>query len=105
LKSKVKNAADENQVRRAGELQENARDLELNDLRYILNTDQGRRVIWRFMEHCRVFTSIMEASAKIYYNAGAQDVGHYLMAEVAAADDEALFKMMREAKQREVNNV
>ena len=101
----VKNAADPQQVKRAGELEERSRERELNDLRVVLQSREGRRTVWRLLEKCRAFESVFEASAKIYYNAGRQDVGHYLMAEVVEADEEALFLMMRENKQERFENV
>lgn len=101
----VKNAADPDQVNRAGSLDERRRERELNDLRFVLSTREGRRTIWRLMEQCKTYGSIFEASAKIYYNSGRQDVGHYLMAEIAEADEDALFLMMKENKEERQKDV
>ena len=94
----VGNAADKKQVKEGGRKERDKRKDELADLKAVLDTDPGRRVMWRLMEQCKVFGSIWESSAKIHYNAGQQDLGHYLMGEVVAADEDALFKMMQEAK-------
>jgi hypothetical protein len=75
-----------------------ARDSELNDMRAVLNTPQGRRVMWRLLEHTQVFASIWHQSALIHKNAGRQDVGHFVMAEIEAANQESLFTMMKEAR-------
>lgn len=101
----VKNAADKSQVLKAKDKEKFQRDTEIQDLKKVLSTREGRRFLWRLMAHCKVFESILETSARIYYNSGRQDVGHFLMAEIAVADDEKLFEMMREAKQEELNNV
>lgn len=94
----VRNAADENQVRNAAEKESLRREQELADLREILGTPAGKRVIWRFLAHCGTFESIWEPSAKIHYLSGKQDVGHFLMAEIVEAMPEALLEMMKERK-------
>jgi len=94
----VKNAADREQVREAKQKETSLRDRELNDLRSILNTREGRRYLWRMMGHCRTFASVWHASAQIHYNAGMQDVGHFMMAEITEASPEAFFLMMKENK-------
>lgn len=52
-----------------------------------------------------MFRSIMETNARIYYNAGQQDLGHYLMGEIASADPEAWLAMQQDAAQIEKNKV
>lgn len=96
----VKNAADKNQVRNAKVKSELARDKELNDMRSILNTPEGRRVLWRFLERLGVFKSNWRPSAEIHYLSGQQDAGRMIMAEIVAADENQLFKMMTENKER-----
>ena len=96
----VQNAADRPQVQRAKRRVQDARFGELSDLRAVLAQPEGRRVLWRLLEHCSVFESIWDPSVRIHVNAGRQDVGHWLMAEIERADDEALFRLMVEAKQR-----
>ena len=81
--------------------QKRDRDRELSDLRHVLSTDQGRRVLWRLLEHCSVFRTIWDPSSRIHHNAGRQDVGHFVMAELEEADEEAIYRMMREAKLRQ----
>jgi hypothetical protein len=77
------------------------RENQLKDLRKVLSTLEGRRTFWRLIEHCRPFASIWEPSAKIHFNAGKQDVGHFIMTEILEADDELMGKMMIESKKGE----
>lgn len=100
-----KNAADEHQVKQARMNEKMIRERELNDLRYLLASPQGRRFLWRVMARCKTFESIWEPSAKIHFNAGQQDLGHFVMAEIVAADENAFLQMMKEAKQGEMTNV
>jgi hypothetical protein len=97
-KAYVKNAADPKQVKEGGRKERDRRKAELEDIRFLLETPQGKRFIWRLLGHCKTFESIWESSAKVHYNAGMQDLGHFLMGEVVAANDEALLEMMRGSK-------
>lgn len=81
------------------ELSEDAEDQMLSDLRVILNTPEGRRIFWMILGRCKTFGTIMETNAKIYYNSGQQDVGHFLLALITKADDNLFLQMMRESKQ------
>lgn len=94
----VKNAADESQVKEAKRKELSGRDRELNDVRNILSTREGRRFVWRLLGHCKVFSSVWHASALIHYNAGMQDVGHYILADINDADPALLVLMMKENK-------
>lgn len=100
-----KNAANEDHVKQARLSEKLIRERELNDLRYLLQSPQGRRVVWRILSHCRVFESIWHPSALIHHNSGRQDVGHFLMSEVVAAEETALITMMKESKEGEFKNV
>lgn len=97
----VKNAADKRQVDAAGRAQKRREADELADLRVMLSTPEGRRVAWRVLAYCKTFSDIWDASSRIHFNAGQQNVGHWLLAEINAADEEKFFEMMRENKARE----
>ncbi len=91
------NAADRRQVE--GKRSVNKRDAaaRLAAWRTVLALPEGRLLLWELLEHCSVFTSIMDPSSNIYANAGRQDVGHYVMARCAQADEYKMFLMMTEA--------
>ena len=96
----VKNAADPEQVEKAAKKVGLARENELADLKAVLAMPQGRRLLWRLLTHCSVFESIWHPSALIHANAGRQDVGHFIMAEITEANEDALFQMMKENKEK-----
>lgn len=100
-----RNAADEEIVKKARSDEQRIRDQELNELRYVLASKQGRNVLWRLLSHCRAFNSIWEPSARIHYNAGQQDVGHFILAEISKANEEALFQMMKDDRKGEPKDV
>ncbi len=100
MKTLVANAADEVQVKEATKKIKDRRFYELEDIRAILKEPHGRAFLWRVLEHCKVFESIYHPSALIHHNSGKQDVGHFIMAEIVAADDNAFLLMMKESKDK-----
>lgn len=98
----VRNAADPKQVGIAAKREKDDRENELVDVRAVLGTVEGRRFLWRMMAHCRVFGSVFDPQPTLTaFNAGRQDVGHFLMAEITAADEQRLLEMMNESQARE----
>lgn len=97
----VKNAADPEQIEEAGLKIKYNRKTELDDIRRVLESDYGRRFIWRYLGVCRVFESSWSPSAAIHFYEGQRDIGLKLMADITEANDEALILMMRESKKRE----
>jgi len=51
-----------------------------------------------------MFESIWHPSALIHANAGRQDFGHFIWQEVEAADQDAVFLMMKEARIADKND-
>ena len=92
----TRSLSDKKEVDKASQKIALERRKEIDDIREVLSTLQGRRFLWRVMEKCKVFGSVWEPSAKIHYNAGKQDLGHFLLSEITDADEEKLFLMMKE---------
>ena len=77
-----------------------ARRKEINDLKTVLSKPEGRRVFWKMLSHCNVFGSIFnQNNAVMSKNAGKQDVGHFIMAEIVEADENLYISMMKENKE------
>ena len=95
----VKNAADEQEVAES-KRQENAlREQEIADMRWVLSTKQGRRVLWRYLSRAGVFqTSYTGNSEGTLFNEGKRVMGTTIIADVTAADPNAFVAMMLEAK-------
>lgn len=101
-----KNVADENEVKRAKSKEKLARDSELNDIRYLLQSQQGRRFLWRLMGFCGLHEDPSHQRGDMtHQNIGRGNVARFLLAEIVEANDEAYLQMMREAKQGEMKNV
>lgn len=101
--SLVKNAGDEGQVAKAAKEEKNAELRFKEDMATVLSSKQGRRVIWRLLEECKVFNSVWDPTERIRYLVGKQDLGHQVLAWVTNCSEDALLMMMKEAK--ELKNV
>ena len=95
----IYNAADPKKVRAAHKKEIRGREREIEDLRYVLRSSQGRRVIWGLLCKCHAFASVFDPSgSKVYYNAGKQDIGHWMLSEIQEVDPNKLIEMMIEEK-------
>lgn len=98
----VRNAADKKQVGTAAKREKLRREQELADLRALLELPEARRFLWRLMAHCKTFGSVFSDARELTtYNAGRQDVGHFVMSEIVEADQAKLLVMMTESAARE----
>jgi hypothetical protein len=95
----VKNTSDPQQVKRAARVERRRQQREIDDIVSVMSTPEGRRFVASRIRLCNVYGSVWEASAKIHYNSGRQDVGHELMAHVIAAAPELYTRMEIEARE------
>lgn len=79
------NVADETQVKEAGRKEKYKRTRELDDLRTVLSTPQGRRFIWKMLSSCDVISARQEAVWTYFYE-GERNVANRLKADVIEAD-------------------
>lgn len=97
----VGNAADKEQVRRAGRKVRDQRAEELADLRAVLRLPEGRRVLTRWIDRLRPQDRLWEPSALLQYKAGQHDVAVMLLNEIDEADPDAQLVMRTEARGRQ----
>ena len=72
------------------------RESELNDIRKVLSSAYGRRVIWRFLSAAKLFHSTFDGSSKTFYREGWRDFGLFILNDVNEADSEAFYNMFLE---------
>lgn len=72
-----------------------ARALYLSDVRDVLATPQGRRVLLSILTDLGLCTTILQQSAKIYAAAALHDAATLIMSDIAAADPEHFNALMR----------
>lgn len=96
------NAASEKQVKGKASREERLRHRQLDDLKVVMSSIHGRRLIWRLLSECGTFKSVHHPSgSQVYYNAGKQDLGHFLMGELVGMDPAKFMEMQIEAKDYE----
>lgn len=85
------------------------RKLELADMAKLLDTDFGRRVMYRVLAKCGTYGSVavgnglaLEEAHAVWYRAGRQDLGHFWMDELASSNPEGVKKMTDEAHARKL---
>lgn len=96
-KELVRNASDEGQIKHAKQREKKQRDVELDDVRFILATPQGRRVLWKYMSLCdRISAS--DSGSWTYFKEGERNVALRIKTDVVEASPDALLLMMKENK-------
>lgn len=101
-RSLVRNAADPKQVGIAEKREKDDRERELGDLRAVLSTVEGRRLLWRLLGKFKWGQAVFNVDATVMaFNAGMQNAGNFLVSEITEADDQQLLVMMQESQARE----
>lgn len=86
-------------TRSLAEYGEQQRRNELADLRALMDTQEGRRTVWRFLERACVFGSAFNTNAMTQsHTIGWQDAGKWWLAEIEAACPEKFAVMQNEAR-------
>lgn len=93
------NAADRSQVERANARAKRIRKQEQADLRAVMDTPEGRRVIWRFLERAAPFGSAFNTNAMAQsHTIGWQDAGKWWLSEIDDTCPEKYLVMVNEAR-------
>ncbi len=104
-RARVRNAADPEQVKEAGLHDAFTKANRIADMRKVLATGEGRRVLWWWLVQTHQHKSITVTSSEIYARSGRRDVGLELIEAITQADPEAYLLMQREAAKLEADKV
>ena len=92
-------------IKESEQVAEALRRQEMNDLRTVLSNSSGLRFVWRLLQHCNTFNSIYDSDSNLMsFRSGQQDIGHFLMSEIVAADENLLLKLMKNKDNKGVRN-
>lgn len=94
----MQNAADPKQVKFAEQVTRRRVERFENALWNVMNTVDGRIVFEGLIRRLGVMRSIWDQSARIHYNAGQQDAGHEIVADLIRVDEGLYDKMQAEAR-------
>lgn len=95
-KSAVGNAGDPEQVAKAAKADLRRLAIADEDLRYVLKTENGRRVIQNIIDRCCINEEIWQPSAAIHYLAGKQAIGFALKRAIEEACPDLWIVMEKE---------
>ena len=99
----TKNAADEDQVKDAGNKAKRGREREIDDVRYVLNSVQGRRFMWRYLSLCNLWETSFTGNSTTFFKEGERNIGLRLMSDINDSSPEAYLAMVKE--NREIKDV
>ena len=78
------------------------RQQQVEDLKWLMGHAQGRRIVTRLFEKTGIRrTPFHTSGSQMSFNAGAQNVGLWLEAEVLEASPDAYFKLLKEFARNE----
>ena len=95
----VVSATDGSQLMTKERREKQKRQTEMNDLRAVMGTREGRRFLWRTLARSGVNSSVVRSGFdySAMYWAGQQDIGHFLQGELIEANSGAYLLMQKEA--------
>ncbi len=95
----VKNAADADEVKAAAKKVKRADERHKDDVRRLLASDFGRRILWEYLSRCGVFRADCPVnSGSLYFDNGQRNIGLGILTDITNADPDAYILMMKEAK-------
>jgi hypothetical protein len=96
----MKNAANKKEVEQANREEKFSYKQQLADIRLILESEQGRRFLWKYLSKCGVFKSSFTGNSQTFFLEGQRNIGLQLMEDIMAADADAYVKMAKENKEQ-----
>jgi len=97
----VRNAADTDQVKKAGDRDKDLTRQEEDDIKELLSTPVGRRHYWRLLGKTGIFESSFTGNSETFFREGRRDVGLMLMADIIDIMPESYVLMIQENQARE----
>jgi len=79
---KAKTISDPTTAAREQAVLEAAAEQERNDLRTVMATPEGQRVVWKWLAKGRVFAPCFDGSSRTFYREGRREFGLEIMSEV-----------------------
>jgi hypothetical protein len=90
------NSSNEQDVSSAKANDKNKRKTEQGDLRQLLSTKWGRRMVWRILERTGQHRTSFTGNSTTFFNEGQRNIGLWLVDEVLSADTNQYLTMIKE---------
>ena len=103
MKPYVTNAANETQVKEAGQKETRVRNTHYEDVKWVLSSQAGRRVLHKYLMDAGILVTSFNNSGSITaFNEGQRNMGLKLLADIEEADPEMYTLMRQEYKRSQV---
>jgi len=90
---------DETQVKRTKKKRDLADETWMEDLRWLVSTKQGKRILWTVLSKCKLFDTISHHDALAMSRlSGVRDQGLWLLSELNRADPNAFWRLVQSSK-------
>ncbi len=101
MTQKPRDVGDEAQVKLSKDKAELAYERDIDHFRRVLETTEGRAIIWRMLSYCDLNSDPPTHPQDTFRFVGRQDVGRWLIKEVFTSDPGAYKLMWQEAEDRQ----
>lgn len=91
-------AANEELVAAADKKEKQKEKVDLDEMRQVVSTKQGRRFIWQLMCDCGIFQCSFDGSSRTFFKEGERNVGLKILARLNNAHPEVYGIMIKESK-------
>ena len=75
-----------------------ARQVEANDIKWLMANKQGRRIVWRLLAEAGVYRSSFTGNSETFFREGKREIGLFLLREITNHCAEAYVLMLSESK-------
>jgi hypothetical protein len=76
----------------------------LDDIKWLMGSRRGRRIVWRLLERTGVFRSSFTGNSETFFREGMRNVGLMLMAQINEACPEQYTQMVQEQRENANRN-
>jgi hypothetical protein len=75
-----------------------ARQVETEDMAWLMDNKRGRRIVWRLLERAGVYRTsfVAQSNSQTAFNEGMRNFGLFLLSEAAVASPDSFAIMQRE---------
>jgi hypothetical protein len=100
----MKDLSDENEHNKAVTKVRNAVELQKVDLKFIMNSEQGRRFIYDLLTDTHMYSTSFTGNSTTFFKEGERNIGIRLMTRIHETCLDEYMHMLKEAKMRTKQN-
>lgn len=90
--------AQERRMNESKDAKKRIRDKEVEDVKLIMSSREGRRFVWRLLEMCGVYRSSFTGNSETFFREGQRNIGLMLLADVHEHCPDGFLTMLKEQK-------